>query len=216
MVDWSIFWNNIFPGLVLILTSSACAYFLVHRYQRKKYNKEIRDDLIRQEHEILNKFNDWSNILYDLILPVPKILEEVRKVFDETIIKFDSEIKSREKYYEEKSKVQEESLRIKGLGEQLDEFINNVKRLYILNEEIILDVNLLHKRLFAQIRKKAKELEFINDFIDNLQECSLSVIKYVEGEEDVEKEKIKEERENLADFFPKVEEIILKSKIKFR
>lgn len=81
MVDWSIFWNNISPGLILILVSSIGAYFLVHRYQRKKHNKEIRDDLILQEHELLNKFYEWLDIFYNLVLPEAPIVEEIRKGF---------------------------------------------------------------------------------------------------------------------------------------
>lgn len=67
MVDWSIFWENIFPSFIVLLSGWLLAWGTVHRYQIKKQKKEIKDDLIDLHlqltyllAEILDSFDDWT------------------------------------------------------------------------------------------------------------------------------------------------------------
>lgn len=220
MVDWSIFWNNIFPGLVLILSSSLGAYFLVHRYQRNKYRKEIRENLIQQEHKLLEKFYRWNDVLFNLITPEIPLIKEIDEKFSKLL---DSEIFKkidRGKLKKEDFKKAEDLINLKELelqyiGKEIEEYKQNIIYFDKLVGEIALDTQLLQKRLLLQLKKKTAGLVFITDFLFDFEKCSSEVLKCLSLRENAKnKKEIFKLQEELYSFFTEAEELILTSKIK--
>ena len=220
MVDWSIFWNNIFPGLLLIISSSLGAYFVVHRYQRKKYNKEIRDELIHQEHSLLNKYFKLVRIFFDIYDTFDSSLKDLQK----TVQEMDDKLNKKYKKLTSTTEMTEENGLLERAKEKTEKIISVLsKREELLSQydilfsEILLDVNLLYKRLQSKLGVKDESLEFIYDFIKEIETWSSKALRVFENNEQMkEKEDILKEIQELNKFFTQAEEIILKSKIKFK
>ncbi len=218
MVDWSIFWNNIFPGLILIFSSSIGAYFVVHRYQRKKYNKEIRDDLINQEHKVLNKYQELVKLFYQLqhldIQPTTKI----RKMISELNKRIMNSKKLEKKEKIEKEKVEADigTPQLKENLESLTEQLDIVSEFSAMIPQFTLDIELLYKRLITQLGLK-KELDFYIEFMEKFivfgNKMTIVIREDGWGEH---KESLIDQMSSFSKFFWDLEDTILTSKIKFR
>ena len=224
MVDWSTFWNDIFPGLVLILSSSAAAYWLVHKYQRKKYLKELKDDLINQEHRLLAKFYRWIEVSN-------KMLNFSKLYYSERInkrLEMEDRMLELENMIEEEYKNLSVPAVIRNVKELLESIIERsesvidlisihelISKLMSVFLEILLDVELLNKRLQIQLGLTKESLGFFNDFTENISTLTSELIAKSEREEIDEKSRSKE-FDKLKEFFEKVGDIILSKKHRFK
>jgi hypothetical protein len=218
-VDWSIFWNNIFPGLILIISSSIGAYIVVHRYQRKKHEKEIRDDLIQQEHELLNKYWKWIRFISKFLIIKPIIEDEIEKEMKESdkafdrmkeiakgIVEHNPKLKETQKT-EEEEELEKAVLEIKQIAEKdrerllelrgaIEERQNRIESFTTITDELTIGANLLLKRLINQLGLNKEQLDFFATFNSEMRELETKVL---------------EKTVNISSFFVKVENLILKA-----
>ena len=53
MVDWNQFGVDFLTSVSTLIVGTFAAYWLIHRYQKKKHKKEIRDELIDDYKELV-------------------------------------------------------------------------------------------------------------------------------------------------------------------
>ena len=102
MVDWSIFWQDIFPGLIVLTASTMSAYFLIHQYQRKKHKKGIRNNLLQLENDVVKSMLEFYNSYGDWLIQSDKkdltkyIKEEeirLRLEMNKAIVSFETKVR---------------------------------------------------------------------------------------------------------------------------
>jgi len=240
-VDWSIFWNNIFPGLILIVSSSIGAYIVVHRYQRRKHEKEIRDDLIRQEHELLNIYWNWMRFISDFLIRKPITKDEIDKTmnlsdkaFDKLrekiteIVEYsklmnventDEEEKTQLKKqvdFEIKKLVEADRNRLLELRTAIEERQYQIEYFSTITDELTIGANLFLKRLINQLGTKKEELGFFDTFNSEVRELEAKIMTIIDSEMTTEEiNQLRKESMNISKFFVKAETLILQSRIKF-
>lgn len=137
MVDWSIFWNNIFPGLIVLIASTISAYFLIHRYQRRKHKKEIRDDLLQLENDVVKSMLEFYNSYEDLHVQLKSGIktkydkeEEIRLgvEMNKAVISFETKIRLLTERLILQLRLKEEEMKsIRALRTYTDGFCSNFK-----------------------------------------------------------------------------------------
>ena len=221
-VDWSIFWNNIFPGAIVLLFSSLAAYILIYRYQRRKHKKEIKDDLLLLENNVAKKFLKLYLISLDFTSGYSKFIDlqmtgEVNKIkeYVNSFVKDKEQHKRVKETMEEKDKFLKEEqkvVRILEDTEKLQEVLESYEKVYT---EFSMEVRLLMQRINLQLKLEIHQENQIEDFIEKMNKISIRVTNEI-------KEMTKEERfqilnknlDELMSSFENFSRIILTSKIK--
>lgn len=227
MVDWSIFWNNIFPGSILILLSSSLAYCFIHRYQRKKHNKEIRDDLLNQEHKLLLKYYELTNAFSDLtyldLIPTNKV-ENMLDKLDRSLMEESKKIKEIKKIEKESEKIENEIEKTEGGFFQISRTKASLKKqseligkYMTLASQFTSDTLLFYNRLIAQLGIREEKLNCFSEFIGETDSfMRRMIIALTEEGFGKHKDGLKAQLDSLGKFFVKIERLILTSKIKYR
>lgn len=142
MVDWNIFWQGIFPGLIVLTASTLSAYFLIHRYQRRKHKKEIRDDLLQLENDVVKSMLEFYNVYEDWLI----------KSQNKTLSKYDKE----------------EEIR---LGVEMNKAVVNFEtKVRLLCDRILLQLKIKEEYEWKSIRELRANIEvFSSEFVSTVQ-----------------------------------------------
>ena len=214
-VDWSIFLNNVLPGIIIAAAGAIGASIVANRYQRKKHKKEIIENLVHQEHELFVKFTKWNSLIHKLFA-IDKIEEsEIRKAMDKFDIKM-SELRKDIDRINRKELLEMEFVAepLREIREQLSEQQEIFKNLEIIRSEISLDFGLLTKRIIIRLKIKPEDLKFFTDLDSTMFDVLSRTHKaFHDGNLKEQKEDIEKEIRKIEELSVKILNLIVAKKV---